>query len=101
MNIYTLLVALVLVTALLMRGYQQGNKKYVIVACLLLFAVYGLRDTYVIGNDAKSSYLHGFEKMADRTWQELLDSDSIVIALDTIHDPKELAIYHRGVNYTQ
>ena len=76
MNIYTLLVALVLVTALLMQGYRQGNKKYVIVACLLLFAVYGLRDTYVIGNDARSSYLHGFEKMADRTWQELINSEN-------------------------
>ena len=63
MNIYALLVALVLVTALLMRGYQQGNKKYVIVACLLLFAIYGLRNTFVLGHDAPSSYLHLFQRM--------------------------------------
>ncbi len=71
MNIYALLVALVLVTALLMRGYQQGNKKYVIVACLMLFAVYGLRDCFSIGNDSSSSYLHQFQRMPDTTWKQV------------------------------
>ena len=74
MNIYALLVALVLVTALLMRGYRQGNKKYVIVACLLLFAVYGLRDCYTIGNDSSSSYLHQFQRMPNYTWSDILSS---------------------------
>ena len=71
MNIYALLVALVLVTALLMRGYQQGNKRYVIVACLLLFAVFGLRDCFSIGNDSSSSYLHRFQEMPDVSWAEI------------------------------
>ena len=74
MNIYALLVALVLVTALLMHGYREGNKKYVIVACLLLFAVYGLRDTFVIGGDTTSSYLHMFERMANRSWNDVLST---------------------------
>ena len=72
MNIYALLVALVLVTALLMHGYEQGNKKYVIVACLLLFAVFGLRDCYSIGNDSSSSYLHMFQHMQNATWNSIL-----------------------------
>lgn len=71
MNIYALLVALVLVTALLMRGYQQGNKRYVIVACLLLFAVYGLRDCFSIGNDSSSSYLHRFQDIPGISWAEI------------------------------
>lgn len=75
MNIYSLLVALVLVTALLMRGYQQGNKRYVIVASLLLFAVYGLRNTFVIGGDSTSSYLHRFQEIPGVTWAEII-SDS-------------------------
>ncbi len=70
MNIYALLVALVLMTALLMHGYREGKKKYVIVACLLLFAVYGLRNTFVIGNDTTSSYLHLYERMSSYTWSE-------------------------------
>lgn len=74
MNIYALLVALVLVTALLMRGYQQGNKKYVIVACLLLFAIYGLRNTFVLGHDAPSSYLHLFQRMPTYSWSGLVDN---------------------------
>ena len=36
------LVALIIFTSFLMRGDQKGNKKYVIVACLLLFTIYGL-----------------------------------------------------------
>ncbi len=71
MNTYALLVALVLVTALLMRGYEQGNKKYVIVACLLLFAVYGLRDCFSMGGDSSSSYLHQFQRMPDYSWSDI------------------------------
>lgn len=74
MNVYALLVALVLVTALLMQGYREGNGKYVIVACLLLFAVYGLRDCYSIGNDSSSSYLHQFQRMPNYTWSDILSS---------------------------
>ena len=73
MNMYFLLVVLVLITALLMRGNQQGNKKYIIVACLLLFAVYGLRDAFSIGNDSSSSYLHLFQRMSEYTWAEAAD----------------------------
>lgn len=72
MNYYALLVALVIVTALLMRGYRGGNKKYVIVACLLLFAIFGLRDTLVIGGDSTSSYLHLFERMPSYSWSDIL-----------------------------
>ena len=62
MDYYALLVALVLLTAFLMQGNRQGNKKYVIVASLLLFAIYGLRDTYHIGFDSTTSYLFGFNR---------------------------------------
>lgn len=72
MNYYALLVALVIVTALLMRGYRQGNKAYVIVACLLLFAIFGLRDTLVIGVDPTSSYLHLFERMPTYSWTDVM-----------------------------
>ena len=72
MNIYALLVALVLVTALLMQGYRRGNKKFVIVACLLLFSVYGLRNTFILGHDAPSSYLHLFQRMPSYSWKDVL-----------------------------
>lgn len=71
MSIYTLLVAMILATALLMRGYQQGNKRYIIVACLLLFTVYGLRNTFVIGGDTTSSYLHMFQRLSGYSWSDV------------------------------
>ena len=61
----------VLLLALLMRGDLPKNKRYIIWACLLMFAVYGLRDAYSIGNDSSSSYLHIFQRMKDTTWEEL------------------------------
>ena len=72
MNYYALLVASVLVTALLMHGYREKNLKYVIVACLLLYAVYGLRDTYVIGGDTKTSYLGNFLRLQGYSWAQVL-----------------------------
>ncbi len=72
MNAYSLLVVLVVATALLMRGTRQKNIVYVITACLLMFAVYGLRDAFVIGNDSTSSYLHLFERMENYSWNDIL-----------------------------
>ncbi len=76
MDYYALLVALVLLTAFLMRGNQQGNKKYVIVASLLLFAIYGLRDTYHIGFDSATSYLYGFNRIGAQPWSEIFANSS-------------------------
>lgn len=73
MNTYAWLVALVLITALLLRGNREGNKVYVIVACLLLFAVYGLRNTYFIGGDSTSSYYHSWQQLASTSWGDVLN----------------------------
>ena len=67
MRFYYLLIALLLVTALFMRGNQPQNKKYVFVACLLIFAVYGLRNTYWIGVDSRYSYRRAFESISQMT----------------------------------
>ena len=72
MNAYVLLVALVLIAALIMHGTQEGNKKYVIFACILLFVIYGLRDTFVIGNDSSTSYLVSFRRMRNYSFSEVL-----------------------------
>lgn len=71
MSVYTWLVVLILLAALLMRGNVKGNRKYIFVAFVLLFCVMGLRDVYTIGNDSTSSYLHNFQGMEDAQWDEL------------------------------
>ena len=58
-------------------------------------------DVCCLITDGEESGLRGALAYAQAHRQELLDSNSIVIALDTIHDPEELAIYHRGINFTQ
>lgn len=64
MNYYALLAGLIIGTAVLMQGYREHNKVYVIVACMLMFSIFGLRDTYIIGYDSTSSYLHLFQRMS-------------------------------------
>lgn len=58
-------------------------------------------DVCCLITDGEESGLRGALAYARQHQKELKDNNSIVIALDTIHDPKELAIYHRGVNFTQ
>ena len=72
MNYYALLVALVLVTALLLHGTEEKSKKYVIVACALLFAVLGLRDAFSVGNDTTTSYLGNFWRLQNMTWSQTI-----------------------------
>lgn len=71
MNIYMIMAAAVLVLALFMRGDIPRNKRYIILACLLMFALYGLRDAYSVGGDSSSSYLHQFQRMETTTWSQI------------------------------
>ena len=77
MNIFMMMAVAVLVLALLMRGDVPQNKKYIILACLLMFALYGLRDAYSIGNDSSSSYLQQFQAMETTTWAELREETDL------------------------
>lgn len=76
MTAFTWMVILIVLAALLLQGNVKGNKKYIIVACILLFCVYGLRDAYSIGGDTTSSYLHGFQKMGNTEWSEIDEASS-------------------------
>ena len=51
--------------------------------------------------DGEESGLRGAMAFAEAHRQELIDDHTMVIAIDTIHDPDELMIYHRGINFTQ
>lgn len=71
MNYYALLVALVLLTALIMDGNQYQNRRYVIVACLMLFILMGFRDVYRIGIDSRTVYYYDFLRCGIFTWDEV------------------------------
>lgn len=71
---YYLLIFLLLATALVMNGNQPKNKRYVVVACLLMFSIYGLRNTYWIGIDSRYSYVRAFNQVTKMTWTEFFKS---------------------------
>ena len=76
MNIYMIMAAAVLLLALFMRGDVTRNKKFIILSCVIMFVVYGLKDTYTVGIDNTSSYLHQFQRMETTTWAQVwADSD--------------------------
>ena len=56
MTVYILLVVFLLAASLLLHGNERHNKKFIIVAFILLFIVMGLRDVYAFGSDASGSY---------------------------------------------
>lgn len=70
-NAYTIMMALVLFAALLIRGNLPRNRVFVVFACLAMFVVLGFRDAYSIGNDSASSYLHEFQAMDTTEWSDL------------------------------
>ena len=71
LNIYMFMAAAILLLAVGMKGNVPQNKQYIIWSCLLMFVVYGLRDTYSMGVDSSSSYLHQFQRMANTSWSSL------------------------------
>ena len=77
MNIYMIMAAAVLLMALFMRGDIPHNKRYIVWSCLIMFAVYGLKDTYSVGVDNATSYLHMFQRMETTTWSQLWETSDL------------------------
>ena len=74
MTVYTWLVVLLLVAAVLFHSNQKKNVKYIVVAFLLLFAVMGLRDVNAIGNDSSGSsgsYPILYRNVGNTEWGEI------------------------------
>lgn len=71
MNMYTLMVALILLLAVLMGGHLKGNKRFIGAACVLMFIPMGLRDAFSIGGDSRSSYVRIFNEFGAMDWSEL------------------------------
>lgn len=71
MNMYTAMMAVVLLLAYFMRGDKPENKAYIWISCFLMFALCSLRDVYHIGIDSASSYVNAFSAFADIDWNEI------------------------------
>ena len=71
MSVYHGLVVLIVLLAFLMHGERKKNLSYIILAVVLLFCVYGLRDGEMIGHDSSSSYLHQFQALEGTTWEDM------------------------------
>ena len=74
MTVYTWMVVLLLVAALLLNGNKKGNKKFIWVAFLVLFAVMGLRDVNSVGVDSigiGGSYPVNYKQYGQAAWGAL------------------------------
>ena len=75
MSVYSWLVVLILLAGLLLGGNTKRNKKFIIVAFLLMFCVMGLRDAYSVGNDSATSYWHQYKHIEDTDTAEETDDN--------------------------
>ena len=71
MNMYTAMMAAVLILAYLMRGDKPGNKEYIWISCFLMFALCGLRDVYSLGIDSDTSYVRIFRETGALSWAQV------------------------------
>ena len=74
MTVFDWLIVLLLFFALFLRGDMKGNKKFIIVAFILLFAVIGLRDVYTGGSDASGahgSYPITYRNIGNSDWASI------------------------------
>ena len=74
MTVYTWLVVLLVVASFIFRGNRRNSKIFILIAFLLLFAVMGLRDVNVIGNDTSGtfgSYPNFFRRIGTTEWNDL------------------------------
>ena len=71
MNLYTAMMAAVLLLAYFMRGDRPENKSYIWLSCFLMFALCGLRDVYTLGIDSASSYIRIFHEIGALEWSGL------------------------------
>lgn len=72
MNYYAIMIALLLLTAFVFGGTHEKNKTYVILGCLIMFSIYGLRNTFRIGGDSTNTYYGGFLATGRFSWEELM-----------------------------
>ena len=74
MTVFTWLIILLLLAAVLLQGNIKGSNKFIFIAFLLLFAVMGLRDVTTGGSDASGasgSYLVSFQNVGETDWSSL------------------------------
>ena len=81
MSVYTWLVVLLVAAAIVFKGTKKHSRKFIIVAFILLFAVMGLRDVKVTGNDASGSfgsYALEYWKLSKVEWGEIYDAEGSI-----------------------
>ena len=71
MNMYTAMMAAVLILAYFMRGDRPENKDYIWVSCLLMFVLCGFRDVHSLGIDSDTSYVRIFREVGALRWSEV------------------------------
>ena len=79
MTVYTWLVVLLLLASLIFKGNRRHCTVFIVIAFIMLFAVMGLRDVYVTGNDTSGtfgSYPNIFRRIGTSEWSALLSRGS-------------------------
>lgn len=88
MTVYTWMVILLVLSALLLRGNIKGNKMFIFVAFLILFCVMGLRNVDTCGNDSSGSYGSYpviYNNVGQKDWSELYTAGEVSYNVGSTH----------------
>lgn len=66
MTVFHWLVILILLASLLLDGSRRKNKRFLLVAAILMYCVFGLRDAYSVGIDTIGPYITKYEWASKR-----------------------------------
>ena len=71
MTVFHWLVTLIVGLSLLMHGERQKNLKFILIACALMYCVFGLRDSYTVGVDTTGPYVSKYEWVCKRDLENM------------------------------
>lgn len=84
MTVFHWLAILIVLLSVLMHGERRQNLKFILVACVLMYCVFGLRDAYSVGVDTTGPYITQYERVCKRDWENMPDfTDWLGMSEDT------------------
>lgn len=86
MTVFHWLVILIVGLSLLMHGERRKNLKFILIACVLMYCVFGLRDAYTVGIDTTGPYISKYEWVCKRDLDNMPTLKDWFVTEDELED---------------
>ena len=73
MTVFNWLTILIVLLSIVMHGERRQNWKFILIACVMMYCVLGLRDVYSVGVDTTGPYVMRYDWVCAREWKNMPD----------------------------